>query len=306
MRDEYDFSQGVRGKFYHDYAKNDHAMEVSPQVCIQSYNPYEARFPARRVISREALHIAKLLRENGYSVIVEPDDDSRLNYITRKGLKEFLVDPIHLIIVGIPITVVVNILSTWLYQTFKKTPRTEELNIVLEVDDHGRRLRYNHQGEPLSENRFRSILRLIERQAQRFKDLQTIDPPDPTKPLPIFLEHTDKLVGWGRASLDEKGLRVDDVQIIHKKTLKRMKEGELKGLSIAGLIHDSRCSICDLQYVDCNHITGQLYDGQECLNRIDGILLAETSLVEKPVQPKAKIEGIKVKQKKRKKQPIKK
>jgi len=69
-----------------------------------------------------------------------------------------------------------------------------------------------------------------------------------------------------------------------------MKRGELEGLSIAGLVYDSVCSICERQYIDCNHIAGKEYDDRKCLNRIDGILLAETSLVKRPIQPKARIE----------------
>jgi len=49
---------------------------------------------------------------------------------------------------------------------------------------------------------------------------------------------------------------------------------------------------------------GQLYDGNECLNRIIGILFAETSVVETPVQPKARIEGIKVERKKRRREKL--
>lgn len=114
--------------------------ESVPHVLIYSYNPYESRYPARRVISREALHIAKLTRESGYSVVIEPDDGSKLAYTTEKGL-------------------------------------------------------------------------------------------------------------------------------------------------------------------DCNHITGQLYDGEECINRIEKVSLAETSLDTRPVQPRARIEG--VKRKKRRKSPRK-
>jgi len=259
----------------------------------------------RRVISREALHVAKLLRESGHSVVIEPDDGSKLNYTTEKGLKEFLADPVHMLIVGMPIGVVVHILSTWLYQRFKRIPTTEEVNIVLEVDEQGSRIRYNHRGEPMSEKKFQAILRVFERKAQRYEQSQAIAAPDPIRPVPIFLEHTDKLVGWGRVARAEHGLRLNDVQITHKKTLKRMEEGTLGGLSVGVLIHDSICSICNRQYVDCNHITGQLYDGEEWTNRIEGVSLAETSLVKKPVQPRAKIEGIKVKRKKRKKSPRK-
>jgi hypothetical protein len=292
MRDEYDFSGGVRGKFYED---------PIPQIRIESRNPYQSRYPARRVISREALDLTKLLRIKGYSVVVEPDDGSKLNYSTEKGLREFLTDPIHMVIVGIPIAVIVNIVSSWLYQRFKRVPNSEEVSIVLELDQEGSRIRYDHKGQPLSEKKFKAILRLIERKAERYEEAQKIPPPDLTRPVPIFLEHTHQLVGWGRSSVDKKGLRLNDIQVTHKKTLKRMNDGTLGGLSIAGLIHKSTCSVCNLPYVECNHIAGEVYDGKKCLNRIDGVYLAETSLVEKPIQPKARIEGIKAKPKKRKK-----
>lgn len=247
------------------------------------------------MISREALDLMKALRESGYAVCVDPDDGTALNYSTEKGLRDFLSDPLYIILVGIPISVVANIISSWLYDRFKRVPSAEQASIVLETDEHGSRIRYDHTGRPISEKRFQSILKVFERRAQRYEQSQTIAPPDPTRPVPLFLEHTTKLVGWGRASQDEKGLRLDDVQIIHKKTLKAMNKGDLQGLSIAGLIYDSVCSICGCQYVECNHIAGKEYNGKGCLNRIEGILLAETSLVKQPIQPKARIENSKPK-----------
>jgi hypothetical protein len=166
MRDEYDFSGGVRGKFYIE--------DPIPQIRIESRNPYQSRYPARRVISREALDLTKLLRTKGYSVVVEPDDGSKLNYSTEKGLREFLTDPIHMVIVGIPIAVIVNIISSWLYQRFKRVPNSEEVSIVLELDQQGSRIRYDHKGQPMSEKKFQAILRLMERKAKRYEEAQKI------------------------------------------------------------------------------------------------------------------------------------
>ena len=213
--------------------------EPSEYICIRSYNPYEARYSGRRVISREALHIVKVLRESGYVVSVGPDDGRTLHYSTEKGLRDFLSDPLYIVLVGIPISVVANIISSWLYDRFKRVPSTEQVSIILETDEHGVCVRYDHTGTPISEKRFQSILKVFERRAQRYEESQALSPPDLTRPVPIFLEHTSKLVGWGRATLDEKGLRLDDVQIFHKKTLKAMNKGDLEGLSIAGLIYDS-------------------------------------------------------------------
>jgi phage head maturation protease len=243
------------------------------------------------VISREALEFMKALRETGYAVSVDPDDGTALSYSTEKGLRAFLSDPLYIVLIGIPLGIVVNIISNWLYERFKKVPSAEQASIILEIDEHGVRSRYDHNGRPMSEKRFESILGMFERRAKRYAESQAIEPPDPTRPVPLFLEHTTKLVGWGRARLDEKGLRLEDIKIIHKKTLKAMKRADLEGLSIAGLVYDSVCSICERQYIDCNHIAGKEYDGRKCLNRIDGILLAETSLVKQPIQPKARIES---------------
>lgn len=272
----------------------------SPQIRIKSYNPYESRYPGRRVISREALDLIKMFRESGYSVVVDPEDGSGLNYTTEKGLREFLADPINMLVVGIPIGVMVNLLSTWLYERFKRIPSDEEINIILEVDEKGERIRYNHKGKQISGKKFQSVMKLMERRMQRYEKSQALVRPDPTRPDPVFLEHTDKLIGWGKVLIDKEGLRLRDVEIIDKRTSKRVEEGTLEGLSIAGLIYDSTCTICEGRYVECKHIAGTDYEGEECANRIDGILLTEISFVKKPVQPLAKIEKSKGTRKKKK------
>ncbi|HET9711894.1 MAG TPA: hypothetical protein VFP64_08430, partial [Pyrinomonadaceae bacterium] len=162
----------------------------------------------------------KVLREGGYAVSVDPDDGTTLNYSTEKGLRAFLSDPLYIVLVGIPISVVVNIVSNWLYDRFKRVPSAEQASIIFEIDDHGMRVRYDHAGRPMTDKRFESILKVFERRAKRYAESQAMVPPDPTRPVPLFLEHTTKLVGWGRAGLDENGLRLDDIQITHKKTLK--------------------------------------------------------------------------------------
>jgi hypothetical protein len=275
---------------------------LSPHIRIKSHNPYESRYPERRVISRETLDFVKRLRESGYSVAVDPEDGSELTYATQKGLREFLADPIIMLVVGIPISVMVNLLSTWLYEKFKRLPNDEDINIILEVDENGERIRYNHKGNQISEKKFKSVLKLMERRVQEYEKSQALVPPDPTRPVPIFLEHTDKLIGWGQVLTDEVGLKLKSVEIIDKKTSKRVAKGTLEGISIAGLIDNSTCTICEGKYVECNHIGGKEYEGEECAIRVDGILLTEISFVKKPVQPLARIErSTKARKKKRRK-----
>lgn len=260
-----------------------------PIIYIQSYNPYEARYPGRRVVSRETLHLIKTLREQEIAVIVEPDDGTKLNYTTEKGLTEFLADPVHALVVGIPVGIVVNMISSWLYDRIKRKPADEEVNIIIDVDEEGKRIHYGHSGKPIAEKRFQALLRVLERRAERYGETTFISPPDPYRPTPIYLEHTHKLIGWGRVSRDDKGLKIDDAVIINKRVLKRIKKGELEGASVSGLIYKATCMICKNDYVDCNHIASRVYDGKVCSVRIDGIDLAEISIVSKPVQPLAKI-----------------
>jgi len=169
-------------------------VDPSEYIHIRSYNPYAARLPRRRVISREALDFMKALRESGYAVSVDPDDGTVLSYLTEKGLRAFLSDPLYIVLIGIPLGIVVNVTSNWLYERFRKVPSAEQASIILEVDERGIRSRYDHNGRHERE-RFESILGMFERRAKRYAESQAIEPPDPTRPVPLFLEHTTKLVG---------------------------------------------------------------------------------------------------------------
>ena len=97
-------------------------------------------------------------------------------------------------------------------------------------------------------------------------------------------------MGWGRIHKGDKGLRVEDAKITDEEAWTRIQSGDLKGFSIGGLIYSATCSVCNSDYVDCNHIAGRKYDGMKCGVRIDGIDLAEISIVKDPVQPLAKIQ----------------
>lgn len=261
----------------------------SSQIRFQSFNPYESLCLGHRVVSRETLHLIKRLRDEGYSVVVEPDDGTKLNYLAEKGLREFLSDPIYAVIVGIPLSVLVNIISSWLYDRFKRQPKATEVSLVLEFDEKGNRAFYNHKGEPITETRFQSILESLNSRAQQYEESRKVVPPDHTRPTPIHLEHTGKIIGWGRVLSDDKGLKVESAKITDDETAHRVESGELSGFSISGLIYDSTCSICGKDYVECNHIAGTFYDEVECVVRIDGIDLAEISIVKNPVQPLAKL-----------------
>src|SRR5215212_10609400 len=92
----------------------------TPQVRFVPYNPYESRYPGRRIVSRETLDLVKEFRAEGYKVAVEPDDGAKLEYLKRAGLSELLSDPLYAMIIGMPLGVAMNIVSDFLYDLMKR------------------------------------------------------------------------------------------------------------------------------------------------------------------------------------------
>ena len=83
---------------------------------------------------------------------------------------------------------------------------------------------------------------------------------------------------------------LEGVKITDEQTKLRIECDDLIGFSVGGIIQKSTCFICKKDYVACNHITGQIYDGKECVVRIDKILIADFSVVKNPVQQFARIQ----------------
>lgn len=48
------------------------------------------------------------------------------------------------------------------------------------------------------------------------------------------------------------------------------------------LIKKTKCTICELEYEDCNHLKGKFYNGELCVREIHEAELEEVSLVENP------------------------
>jgi hypothetical protein len=265
--------------------------KTKPIVTFQSYNPYEARYPGLRVVSRKVLDLMKTLRSNGYKVVVQPEDGAKLCYLTEKGVREFLSDPIVVLVLSSYSSLLIGLLTNWIYDNLKRRPQDNEINIVIEVDERGQKVRYSHSGRAISDERFQNILSLMENRARQYGSSLMVQPPFLTHPHPIFLEHTSQIIGWaGSLRRDEQGLRLDDVKITDEQAWLRIEMDDLTGFSIGGIIQKSTCSICNKDYVDCNHIGSEIYDGKECTIRIDKILIADCSVVKNPVQPLARIE----------------
>ena len=125
-------------------------------ILIESFNPYAAQYPDRRVISRRELDILKLLRADGLDVRVNGEPSHELNFLSTKGVREWLADPLVLTFVQVPISVVCGVISNTIYSLFqRKKPATE---VVLELDDNGTRAHYRADGTPLEPQQFEALL----------------------------------------------------------------------------------------------------------------------------------------------------
>ena len=131
------------------------------QIKFTSNNPYQDRFPNVRIISRETLELMKILRSNGYDVVVEPENGGTLCLLKQSDLQEFLSNPVNALLIGIPISIMTGILTNWLYDRFRRVPNSDEVHILLEVDENGRKIRYDHKGNEISDERFQILTKQI-------------------------------------------------------------------------------------------------------------------------------------------------
>lgn len=262
---------------------------MSGMIIFQAFNPYEARFSGRRVISRFALDLSKQLRSLGYQIKVEPDLGQPLEYYVQKGFGDVLSDPLLMKVVDLGVDVVVGVASAWLYDKLRQwrweTTTSEDSRIVIEADVRGNRVRIDHRGRNVTDERFETILAFMADRQRAYQAATSARPPTRDLPIPIFLEHTGKVVGWANITLGDRGLLVNPAEIVDDETWTRIRLGELQGFSVAGIVERSECSICGCSYADCTHITGQDYDGRNCTNRITSIHFCEVSVVAEPINP---------------------
>jgi hypothetical protein len=260
------------------------------EIRIPSRNPYVSLYPDLKVVSRETIHLIKLLREEGYSVIVEPEKIEKLNYYVEKGIKEILADPILIYVIGIPTSIITGLISSWLHDIWRKTPKKDENLLIIEFDEDGNKVRYSESGRKISDEKFSSILKSLDERANAYEKSRENPSPITQRPYPVYLEHTSKIIGWAENVITRsEGLFLDGLQIIDPEVQELVDNGYLTGLSVAGIIKKSTCSVCNSDYVLCNHIAGKTYNRKECLVRIDEFAIAEFSLVRDPIQPLARI-----------------
>jgi hypothetical protein len=253
-------------------------------VVIESFNPYEARFPKRTVISREELHLIKTLRANNIDYEINTPYKDKIFILSQKNFETILNDPIFLTIY----TISLNVLAGFIVNAIGKNKTSK--NKIYIKNKHGEV--FNYEGTPIEGEVIKSVTKSMISVQQGFADSLSVATPFKDLPVPVHLEHTPKVVGWCNLVMDNHGLKVDPMKVTCDETWSRIRNGILKGFSIGGLISESKCTICDSNYVDCNHITGCTYSDEECLCQITEFDLVEVSIVKSPAQPLA---GINVK-----------
>jgi hypothetical protein len=242
-----------------------------------------------RLLNRTTLDLVKALRSGGVEVAIEPNDGSPIHYYIRKGGVSLLADPTFAFIIGIPVSVLTGLIANWLFARLSSKDRVsqEQPSIVFRAETPHGSVFYSHTGTTVSEAEAERVVDLLRTSAE---DLTTLGAARHSRGrYPVCLEHSTTIVGWADLWPDEIGLRAH-ATITDDAVMQRIRSGEIRGLSIAGIVSASRCSICGHDYTDCIHISGLEYEGQICTNTVTRAVVTELSIVSDPTNPDCVIE----------------
>ncbi len=260
-------------------------MEPTKTIKIASLNYYESKFPGRKLVNLEKLKLIKTLRREGYEVIVLPNDGKPFQYVFTKGVTEILTDPILLYLTGVGTSIVLNLLTNYvsgkLFDKKKVPPVITNINNII-IYPAGTNAQVDYTGQQISAGELQQLKEEITDKKQKFELCFKQKSPYPTLPTPIFRNHQPEIVGWCRFKMDEVGMKVEDGIITHGSVRKEIDEGIYKGFSVAGIAEYSTCSICSENYVNCNHIAGEIYNNQSCTHEIKKSTGIEVSVVYEP------------------------
>jgi hypothetical protein len=82
---------------------------------------------------------------------------------------------------------------------------------------------------------------------------------------------------------------VNPAQIHDDETWALIEAGEMTGYSIAAIVRKSRCSVCGGDFIACEHVTGEVYEGESCQCTLEKLELTDISIVRDPVNRSAKL-----------------
>jgi len=235
-----------------------------------------------RLVNRTTLDLVKALRYRGSEVVIEPDDGTPVHYLVRKGEPSLLADPVIALLANIPISVAASLFANWLYDRYRGGDRqTPPSCVVLRIDHASGPSFYSAAGAPVSPEAAERVMQLLREFSHTLIAIADARAAGDGR-FPVCVEHTSHIAGWAELSEDAIGLRMS-AEITDSQTWRRIRSGELRGVSIGGIATRSECSICGADYSECPHISGVEYDGQMCINTIKRVDVAEVSLVREPV-----------------------
>ncbi|MDO6436065.1 hypothetical protein Q4534_01545 [Cyclobacterium sp. 1_MG-2023] len=259
---------------------------INEVIEIESFNPFECQFPNRKLITRETLILIKNLRAAGHNVRILPDNNQPLEILYKKGFSELFSDVLFLYLCGKAVDVAVNVISSQVEKLLESGKNVKTENIIINIDRSTKI--YNYLGEKVLTSTKKKLLEERLQFKQEFEKCFNTISPFHKYPIPIFLEHKPKIVGWCLIYEDEKGLGTEGI-VTDKKVKRRISQGRLKGFSITGIAKLTQCSICKSKFTECNHIPGNMYDNKECLNKIIEADFIEGSIVKEPINPQCLI-----------------
>lgn len=263
-------------------------MEVFDRASVHIHH---GRMPVAhndlRLVSRQGLEFAKALRSAGITVSLGEDDGRPTAFYSRKGIDEFFKDPM-VIYVALPTTIqlVTNVLSG-LVLHWQALRGTKPSQATPRVVVHGRRTPDSDEitvdvfGQDASPEFVSEIIAAVRTGHPPLTEAPP--PPDPSRPAPIRLEHTNQIVAWGNLQRTRGGWEIVNARLVSEDAFRRMQTGELNSFSIGGIATKAICMICHDDYVSCDHVAGRYYDGKRCLVDIAGFSVREVSLVGNPV-----------------------
>ncbi|UAY51638.1 hypothetical protein [Ferruginibacter albus] len=254
---------------------------MTQKIKIESFNPYETRFPNRKLVTKGTLELIKELRLNGYEIIVTPENDQPIEYLYKKGFHEFFDNPVYTFLIGIPTGIIVNILSNYIQKVIDKWNQTEDIKNNIIIVDNSIIINLNQQ--IISKSEIKDKKKKSEKVKEDFDKCFSLKSPYINLPTPIFINHKPKVIGWCRLKATYSTLEFDDAIILDNSVKRKIREGKIKGASLTGIATKSVCSICKSNYVECNHFAGDIYNNIKCINEIHEASIVEVSLVKEPI-----------------------
>lgn len=265
------------------------------KLVFETINPFEYWLPNRNIISRDTLLVVKQLRQDGYNVEIKGQEGRPVEYLFRKGVRELFTDPIYVtfitsgfsLIGGIAANLISNAVQKVLDRKGNNTSKADK-NIIIDL----RNRYYNINGDALLDGYVIDKKKKDRSIQKSFVDVFSQKSPYIDAPIPMLIEHKPKICGWCVVTLLDKTFYIKNGKITDKKVRKQLEQGKLKGGSLTGIAHESICSICNSNYVNCKHIAGDIYEGIECTNRMLKSTPIEVSLVKEPINPRCLVELI--------------